>query len=662
MNKNPCCWGKKAAILLWLFCLALPVLLSAQSFRKTIKTCRRPGDHLAALAVFARFKDHPKHGPAARYFCAKIQLRQALPLAALLEWNKALLDTETRYGRLPAKRAKKTAKKYGVDTVAIQDLREQTQRLALAQVRVRGTFSALDSLETGLLQPFPVLQAAIDSTHSDIVQAHLETKDYDVMTLIVQKHLRWVKPEHYRLTRRLYNELWPAFQEKYPLCELDRYARDHPQSFVGRDCWHEEVRQLFCRGDANALLDFQAQNPWTAMENTVLSAILEKPPVAETLDTAQAQHLKDLRRRAALREALRTGAAAKDTAAALREAKYYIVRYAPRFTAFKLLEESLQFFLERHLYHSAAALLSESRPYFPDTLPAGCHTNFSFQVRVRPYINGKLPILSKPAAQLQRRPLEDVNTEQGDESNPVLSADASTLYFAGADRPDNVASGQDVFVSRRRADGGWSKPELVAALSGPGDQVPLSVTADGNQLLLSVNGKLFLSQRINGHWGRPEKLPVSGIALIGKGFLSANGDILVLEGSYETGGALQAPDQDLFVAFREKAGQWSRPFALGSDINTDEQEGAPFLSADGKTLYFVTDGYPGLGRSDVFVAHRRSDKWTEWTRPENLGKEINDTYPHSGFSGVTADGGLVYFTIYGETGGKGDIWENTLPR
>ena len=86
------------------------------------------------------------------------------------------------------------------------------------------------------------------------------------------------------------------------------------------------------------------------------------------------------------------------------------------------------------------------------------------------------------------------------------------------------------------------------------------------------------------------------------------------------------------------------------------------MSADGQSLYFLTDGYPGLGGRDVFVARRRSDKWTEWTRPENLGKEINDTYPHAGFGHVTADQRKAFFTIFNETDGKGDIWEYSLPR
>lgn len=636
-------------------------LLTAQSFPKTVKRYGASTDYVAAQTAFERFRNHPKHRVAARYYSAKMALRQGADLAELLDLNRDLLTTAAQYRTLSAKRMRRNIRKYQVDSTGIEALREQAQRLALSIVRVRGTFGALDSLETGLTAPIPGLQTAIDSTHSDIVQAHLETKDYDIMTLIVQKHLRWVKPEHYRLTRRIYSELWAAFLDKYPLCQMDRYARDHPGSFVGRDCWRKEAQRLFCAADPVALLDFHARVPWTALESTVLNALVDTPPDPGALSPEARQHVKDLRRRTALREALRSGAAAKDTAATLQEIKYYVSQYAPRFSAFKLLEESLQFLLERRYYTSAHRLLSEVRDYFPDTLPKGCNTNFSFQLRVRPYIDGKLPILIRPGAPLTRKPLDAVNTEMGEESNPVLSADGQTLYFAGAGRPDNVASGQDIFVSYRQDGQGWGTPVLVPELSGAGNQIPLSLTADGQQLLLAVNGSMYLSRKQSGGtWSAPEKMPLSGIAQIGKGFLSADGNILVLEGSYETGGPLQAPDQDLFVTFREKTGQWSRPFALGSDINTDEQERSPFLSSDGKTLYFVTDGYPGLGRSDVFVSRRLNDKWTQWTRPDNLGKEINNTFDHSGFGHVRPDGKTAYFTWYDENGGKADIWIQML--
>jgi hypothetical protein len=78
------------------------------------------------------------------------------------------------------------------------------------------------------------------------------------------------------------------------------------------------------------------------------------------------------------------------------------------------------------------------------------------------------------------------------------------------------------------------------------------------------------------------------------------------------------------------------PVALGSDVNTDAQEGDPFLSADGTTLWFTSDGWPGLGKSDLFRTERTDPgKWTLWKRPRNAGKNINDTQVQTGiYSGA----------------------------
>lgn len=628
---------------------------SAQTFKKTYRLYQSTADNEAALGALEKFRAHPKHGSVARSLIAKIKLRESLPLSALLDLNKELIQTEAQYRALSPKRVRRVVKRYKVDTLSIQNLREQTQRLAIVQVRLSGTFGALDSLEQGMAAPFPALRPNIDSTHMDIVQAHLDTRDYDLMTLIVKKHLAWIKPESYRRSRAMYDNLWSAFQDKYSLCEMGRYAKDHPSSFVGRDCWLKDVQQCFCQQDPKKLLEFHAKNPWTALEGTLFAKILDNPPPLESLSATQQQHLKDLKRRSALRDAMQRGNANRDTALVLREIGQYIQRYAPRFTAYKWLEDGLQFFLERKLYNSAIALLGNARPFFPDTLPQGCKTNFAFQVRVKPYIDGKLPILSRPPVQVSFHRLEGPNTDYGDESNPVLSYDGQTLYFAGAERPDNLA-GQDIFTCQRLTDSTWTRPVLVTTLSGPGNQVPLSLTNDDQEMLLAMNGRLFLSRRTDRGWSAPERLAVGGIPLIGKGFLSGDGQTLVLEGSYETGGPLTAPDQDLFVSFKEQNGQWSRPMALGSDINTDGEEGVPFLSDDGRSLYYLSDGYPGLGRSDVFVSQRLGDKWTTWSRPQNLGKETNDTFSHMGFGHVREAGKLVFFAKSPGEGGKRDLW------
>lgn len=213
--------------------------------------------------------------------------------------------------------------------------------------------------------------------------------------------------------------------------------------------------------------------------------MLNNPPEPALLNPQQQQYLEDIRQYTALTEAFRQKNTPRDTTAALHQINYYVARYAPRFSAWRLLETGLQYFLEKRLYHfSATAMLTAAQPYFPDTLPKYCTTNFDFQRRVKPAIQGKLPLLARPGENLKRAPVTALNTPQGDESNPVLSPDGQTLYFCGAGRPDNPTAGQDVFVSHFIG-GQWGAPQAVRGLSGPNEEVPLAVTADQRQMLLT---------------------------------------------------------------------------------------------------------------------------------------------------------------------------------
>jgi hypothetical protein len=505
----------------------------------------------------------------------------------------------------------------------------------------------------------PALLGARDETRTDITNAQLDNSDYDVLTAIAQRYLAFVKPENFGKSRRLNDRLWTAFTQKYPLCQLDKYAAEHRQSFVARDCWRKEVRELLCRNNLSEMLDFHAANRWTAFESVLLNAIADQT-ADFTRDSAlrpdQKAQLLDLRRRNLVLARIRNAGSVADTAAMLRQTQEYISRYAPRYSAFRLMEEMLQYLLEKKQYDRAISLLKEARPFFPDTLPRDCATNFDYQWRVKPWIDGKLPILEKPAENLQKTPLEAVNTPEGDEFSPVLSADGNTLYFGGSGRRDNIA-GQDVFMSRLRA-GRWSAPEPLAALSGEGNQYPLSLSADGRQMLLMVDGRLHSSQSAGGGWSAPTPLPLSGMALAGKGVFSPDGKMIALEGAFSAGSVLTPPDMDIFIMQREADGRWGAPVALGSDINTEGQEGNPLFGADGRTLYFTSTGFPGLGQSDVFVSHRKKDKnlANDWVRAINMGKEINDTYHHRGFGALSPDGKTGYYALYPRDAEKGDIW------
>jgi outer membrane protein OmpA-like peptidoglycan-associated protein len=105
-------------------------------------------------------------------------------------------------------------------------------------------------------------------------------------------------------------------------------------------------------------------------------------------------------------------------------------------------------------------------------------------------------------------------------------------------------------------------------------------------------------------------------------------------------------------------GIFTIPVNLGPAINTPMDETAPFIHADGKTLYFASDGHPGLGGKDLFYSTLLKDG--NWSEPTNLGYPIN-TYADEINILISASGTTAYFSsdIDGGYGGL-DLYYFTL--
>jgi outer membrane protein OmpA-like peptidoglycan-associated protein len=85
-----------------------------------------------------------------------------------------------------------------------------------------------------------------------------------------------------------------------------------------------------------------------------------------------------------------------------------------------------------------------------------------------------------------------------------------------------------------------------------------------------------------------------------------------------------------------------------------------YLSSDGKTLYFSSNGRPGYGDQDIFVARRNGDSWTDWSTPVNLGPGVNSPYFDAYYT-VPAAGDFAYFVSYDKGFGRADIFRILLP-
>lgn len=179
-------------------------------------------------------------------------------------------------------------------------------------------------------------------------------------------------------------------------------------------------------------------------------------------------------------------------------------------------------------------------------------------------------------------------------------------------------------------------------------------TKDGKTMILARgnNGKkkggldvdLYISRLGDGGvWSQPLRLPISdSTAWDGSPAFSGDGKTLYFA-SNRAGGA---GGIDLYRTSIDASGRFSRPVNMGRDINTPGDEMFPFVGPNAK-LYFSSDGHPGLGKLDVFVATRSGGV----TRVENMGQPINS--PADDFGLIYTDPTKGYLAS-NRPGGKGD--------
>ncbi|MCX6247285.1 MAG: OmpA family protein [Bacteroidetes bacterium] len=97
---------------------------------------------------------------------------------------------------------------------------------------------------------------------------------------------------------------------------------------------------------------------------------------------------------------------------------------------------------------------------------------------------------------------------------------------------------------------------------------------------------------------------------------------------------------DIYRSVKSDNGDWGTPINLGPFINSTGNEKSPFIHPDGKTLYFSSDGWLGLGGYDIFYARLNEDG--TWSGPVNIGYPINSPDDEVGFF-VSTDGQKGYF-------------------
>ena len=264
---------------------------------------------------------------------------------------------------------------------------------------------------------------------------------------------------------------------------------------------------------------------------------------------------------------------------------------------------------------------------------------------------------SRFAAQAVKKPVpfqpENLGLDfEYDQYWPNLSVDEQTLVFTALipKNPNNPAitgnRQEDFFVSDFR-DGKWVKPKnLGSPPNTPDNEGAQTITADATRMFFTAcnrpDGKggcdIYYCEKRNGLWTRPRNLgePINSSAKETQPSISADGRTLYFVSTRGDGKG----GQDIWTSTIDDKGNWSKPVNL-EEINTFGDESSPYIHMDGRTLYFASNGWPGMGQYDLFVT--RKDSAGNWSTPENLGYPINSKHNEEGMI-VNARGDRAYYS------------------
>ncbi|MHC1705528.1 MAG: LPXTG cell wall anchor domain-containing protein [Tenuifilaceae bacterium] len=236
--------------------------------------------------------------------------------------------------------------------------------------------------------------------------------------------------------------------------------------------------------------------------------------------------------------------------------------------------------------------------------------------------------------------------------NPVISGDEKTIAYTTKQK-----FYQAIYVTRKVNDS-WSKPvNITLDLEVDGNCSTLSISNDGNELYLYKDdlhdGNIYVTRYFNGRWNPMQKLSenVNSKYYETHASISANGKQLYFTSNRKGGFG----DHDIYVSERDSTDNWGPAKNLGSTINSSLNENTPFITIDGSTLFFSSEGHNNMGGYDIFFSQKMPDG--SWSKPINLGYPINTTDDDLFYTPI-GDGSYGLMALFDSDGfGEQDIYK-----
>lgn len=228
------------------------------------------------------------------------------------------------------------------------------------------------------------------------------------------------------------------------------------------------------------------------------------------------------------------------------------------------------------------------------------------------------------------------NSRRADFCPMYLGADCDQIYYtsttekATGDKKSEITGmkNADVFFSKKNEKGEWERPEPVEGeLNTEFDEGIVAFSPDAQTMYLTkarrelnapTSVEIYTSTRSDAKWSAPVKFEITAdtLSTFGHPAVSPDGEYLYfvsdMPGGY--GG------KDIWrISLKERQGSLVN---LGPDINTEGNDDFPYVRSDG-SLYFSSDGHPGMGGLDIFRATAIGDPADLRWEVENMGFPIN---------------------------------------
>ncbi len=220
----------------------------------------------------------------------------------------------------------------------------------------------------------------------------------------------------------------------------------------------------------------------------------------------------------------------------------------------------------------------------------------------------------------------DVNSRYA-ELSPVFFEESNELLFTSNRKSSGKGKDEEYHVFHSVKIGErWAEPTQVTVLGDfPRKQANIEAVNSDGKLFLYRNvkgGDLYFSEPVGeGLWAEPKEFDskITNTHLEAHFYISSDEDRIIFASDKDG----RTKGLELYQSFKDPiSGDWSKPEPLDDIINSEFDEDSPYLTPDGKTLYFASNGHNTLGKYDIFKSSY-DESTGSWSEPENMGFPIN---------------------------------------